>query len=451
MSTIVTRAGKGSPLTWNEADNNFTNLNTDKLQSGNTAAALTITSATINGGTITGTALNGSLGATTPSTVVATSVKIGTTGTSTVGAGVVINSTSNSSALQLGNNSGTGDNGGALLYGSSGNEFSIYSYTGAVGAETYVRKFHISGTLTTSDQPLTVTGDLTTTGNTILGNASTDTLNVGNGGLVKDANGAVMINTTTPLGTGSNLTVNGSVVSTGLTVSIGGGTNIANTFNVDNYIGNTRFYSHGADASTIGSYTWHNVSSNGSIDNSTMTLDASGNLLVGTTGISVGTFPGIQGVSASGGGGTFLSHSTSGTATRQWGFGHNNADQFVIYGYNNTTFNTGAYIAWGATSWTASSDERKKDIIEPITDAIDKVSTLRAVIGKYKTDEEGTRRSFLIAQDVLAVLPEAVDATNPDDLGVQYTEVIPLLVAAIKEQQALITSLTARLEVLEAK
>ena len=54
MSTIVTRAGKGSALTHNEVDTNFTNLNTDKLQSGNTAAALTITSATINGGTISG-------------------------------------------------------------------------------------------------------------------------------------------------------------------------------------------------------------------------------------------------------------------------------------------------------------------------------------------------------------------------------------------------------------
>lgn len=54
MSTIVTRAGKGSALTHNEVDANFTNLNTDKLQSGGTAAALTITSATISGGTITG-------------------------------------------------------------------------------------------------------------------------------------------------------------------------------------------------------------------------------------------------------------------------------------------------------------------------------------------------------------------------------------------------------------
>lgn len=32
MSTIVTRAGKGSPLTNNEVDANFVNLNTDKIQ-----------------------------------------------------------------------------------------------------------------------------------------------------------------------------------------------------------------------------------------------------------------------------------------------------------------------------------------------------------------------------------------------------------------------------------
>ena len=32
MSTIVLRATKGSPLTNNEIDSNFSNLNTDKLQ-----------------------------------------------------------------------------------------------------------------------------------------------------------------------------------------------------------------------------------------------------------------------------------------------------------------------------------------------------------------------------------------------------------------------------------
>jgi len=109
----------------------------------------------------------------------------------------------------------------------------------------------------------------------------------------------------------------------------------------------------------------------------------------------------------------------------------NTATQFYVVAGTN-----GVYLQNGGIAWIAASDERLKDIIEPITDAANKVSTLRTVIGKYKTDAEGTRRSFLIAQDVQAVLPEAVNATNPDELGVSYTEVIPLLVAAIKELKA---------------
>jgi hypothetical protein len=54
MSTIVTRTGKGSALSFTEVDANFNNLNSDKIQSGNTVASLAITSATISGGTITG-------------------------------------------------------------------------------------------------------------------------------------------------------------------------------------------------------------------------------------------------------------------------------------------------------------------------------------------------------------------------------------------------------------
>ena len=61
MSTIVTRAGKGSPLTHVEVDANFTNLNTDKVEK---------TSADITGGTINGT----TIGATTPSSIVGTTI-----------------------------------------------------------------------------------------------------------------------------------------------------------------------------------------------------------------------------------------------------------------------------------------------------------------------------------------------------------------------------------------
>ena len=177
-------------------------------------------------------------------------------------------------------------------------------------------------------------------------------------------------------------------------------------------------------------------------------IDTSGNFTVGGT-TSYGR---ITGVSATG--------SQLATNATQSGNGVTSGIAFYNQGtgraniYHDSTDNALYVIAASGgvklnptgTSWTSNSDERVKDIIEPITDAATKVSTLRTVIGKYKTDAEGTRRSFLIAQDIQAVLPEAVDASNPDNLGVQYTEVIPLLVAAIKEQTTLIESLKARLD-----
>jgi len=81
MSTIVTRSGKGSPLTHTEVDNNFTNLNTDKLQSGDTAASLTITSADINGGSIDGTAIGASTASTGSFTSLTDSGNLTFTGT----------------------------------------------------------------------------------------------------------------------------------------------------------------------------------------------------------------------------------------------------------------------------------------------------------------------------------------------------------------------------------
>lgn len=123
-------------------------------------------------------------------------------------------------------------------------------------------------------------------------------------------------------------------------------------------------------------------------------------------------------------------------------------------GSNNFTIingSGGVYLAPGGTSWTAVSDERKKDIIEPISDAANKVSRLRAVIGKYKNDEEGVRRSFLIAQDVKAVLPEAVNTYTAENdeteyFGLSYSEVIPLLVAAIKELKTELDSLKTQVD-----
>ena len=91
------------------------------------------------------------------------------------------------------------------------------------------------------------------------------------------------------------------------------------------------------------------------------------------------------------------------------------------------------YLGFTGTSWISLSDERFKTDLKPIENAAEKVSTLRAVTGRFKTDDEGKSRAFLIAQDIQEVLPEAVDTSNSEQLGVSYTDTIPLLVAAIKE------------------
>jgi len=64
----------------------------------------------------------------------------------------------------------------------------------------------------------TVQGALTTTGNTILGDATTDTLNVGAGGLVKDASGNVGIGTASPT---SRLQVGDATVNTNNGIILG--------------------------------------------------------------------------------------------------------------------------------------------------------------------------------------------------------------------------------------
>jgi hypothetical protein len=119
------------------------------------------------------------------------------------------------------------------------------------------------------------------------------------------------------------------------------------------------------------------------------------------------------------------------------------ADSGTIAYFQNSG-GTGIYINAGDNTWTSASDERVKTDLVEIQNALKKVLSVRAVTGRYKTDSKETSRSFLIAQDFLSAFPQAVSTANPEELGLRYTDVVPLLVAAIKE-------LTARVAELEAK
>jgi len=138
------------------------------------------------------------------------------------------------------------------------------------------------------------------------------------------------------------------------------------------------------------------------------------------------------------------------SGTTQWSVGPylSNSSQFYVA----SSGSTGVYLnGTSATSWSSNSDERLKTDLVPIANAVTKVNSLRSVTGRYNTDPTGTSRAFLIAQDVQAVLPEAVGTfqipeseDKTEYLSLAYTELIPLLVASIKELSAQVTALQAK-------
>jgi hypothetical protein len=118
-----------------------------------------------------------------------------------------------------------------------------------------------------------------------------------------------------------------------------------------------------------------------------------------------------------------------------------------------TAFSGGVYLSSGATSWTANSDERLKNINSEIENALEKIMTLRAVNFSWKSDETKKENLGLIAQDVQKVFPQVIDknklANKPNEiqtdqteyLGVKYQDLVPVLIAAIQELKAEIDEL----------
>ena len=170
-----------------------------------------------------------------------------------------------------------------------------------------------------------------------------------------------------------------------------------------------------------------------------MRITSGGNLLIGTTS-DLGSGARVNINSGDGEADVLSMRYTSSAAGKHWRFAIDSNSTLYLWNQGGT----GVYITDGGTSWIGTSDERLKTDLKPIEDSVNKICQLRAVTGRFKTDEEGTSRSFLIAQDVQKVFPEAVSAINPDELGLRYTDMIPLLVAAIKELSAKVAALEAK-------
>ena len=132
MSTIVTRAGKGSPLTHTEVDNNFTNLNTDKYQSGDSASFSSITNTGNLTFTGTGNRITGDFSNATVANRVA--FQNSTTNADTFPS-VLPNGTSTSAGINIFNNSDP-TNAGIAQYRVTSGEVSLRS--AITGTGTYL-------------------------------------------------------------------------------------------------------------------------------------------------------------------------------------------------------------------------------------------------------------------------------------------------------------------------
>jgi hypothetical protein len=182
-----------------------------------------------------------------------------------------------------------------------------------------------------------------------------------------------------------------------------------------------------------------------------MTLDASGNLLVGTTSTAVRNL-------------------TSGSGARIGPSGQLELAGASDTNYINITAASGTMLEFRrqgpnsvggistngtSTTYATSSDYRLKNTVAPMTGALAKVALLKPCT--YKWNADGTDGEGFIAHELAEVCPDAVtgakDAVDaegkPVYQGIDTSFLVATVVAAIKELKAELDTVKAELAVLK--
>lgn len=146
-----------------------------------------------------------------------------------------------------------------------------------------------------------------------------------------------------------------------------------------------------------------------------------------------------------------------------WGtVDESNTIRIGITGYHDHTFVAGIYNSTGLSGLpvivTSSgqlgvapvSSERFKTGIAMMGSATEKLSQLRPVTFKLKSDAQGTVHYGLIAEEVAKVYPELVvrDENGRID-GVHYDELAPMLLNEVQKEQATVAAQSAKIASLE--
>ena len=172
-------------------------------------------------------------------------------------------------------------------------------------------------------------------------------------------------------------------------------------------------------------------------------IDASGNLLVGTTTVSNSGKVNVFGASGTTGVNIQMEGVLSVQTPARFMYGASNVGSITC----NST----------ATGYNTSSDYRLKEAIAPMTGALAKVALLKPCTYKWKVN--GSDGQGFIAHELAEVEPgcvtgekDAVDAKGkPQYQGIDTSFLVATLTAAIQEQQAMIEELKAKVAALEQR
>jgi len=194
-----------------------------------------------------------------------------------------------------------------------------------------------------------------------------------------------------------------------------------------------------------------------------MRIDSSGNLLVGTTSTNPISSR-VNGFTT----GPVGFITLRGASNMGLGLSGTSGNHIAFYTDNGTTYVSAGTISsnGSTTSYNATSDYRLKDNVQPLTNALNRITQLRPVTWTWKEGHGGTQPNCegFIAHELQSILPvavtgekDAVDAEgNPIYQGVDTSFLVATLTAAIQEMKAIIDAqsvtindLKARIETLE--